>query len=184
MGVQGLGPSAHPSAYLAPQHSSPVQGSAGFREISGQLPTLPDLYIHDSVVLFCHANNLAANPSTPWRATSVPVGRSQHSRVEWSCAQHQLRLILLQVLKADTEPGRESMQSAGFLDIKAQFTFHCLSSQRREQTRVHKHRAQGCLRRCLSETQQLLPPRATPTHPQPCTEPRPVPPIPVTMKQI
>lgn len=56
-------------------------------------------------------------------------GKGGHSRVKRSCAQHQLGGTLLQVLEADAEPGREPVQSAGFLDIEAQFTFHCLFNQ-------------------------------------------------------
>lgn len=126
------GPGAHPPAFLAPHHSSPARGSAWSREILGQLSTLLDLHIRDSVVCFRHANNLKANPVHPTEATGAPVGKTRHSRVERSCAQHQLRLVLLQVLKADAEPGRESMQSAGFLDIKAQLALHCLCPAKQE----------------------------------------------------
>lgn len=101
----------------------------------------------------CHANNLKANRFAPlWEplcSHNRPPGRGRHSRVERSRAQHQLRLVLLQVLKPDTEPGCESMQGASFLDIKAQLTFHCLCSSKQENRHgFHKHMTWG--RRGLS----------------------------------
>lgn len=62
------------------------------------------------------------------RGSGAPAGAA-HSRVKRACARHQLRLVLLQALEPDTEPGRESMQRAGLPDLKVQLAFHGLFRQ-------------------------------------------------------
>ena len=59
------------------------------------------------------------------------VSGGAHSRVQRAGAQHQLWLVLLQVLKLDAEPGCESMQRACLLYVKVQLAFHHLCSRQR-----------------------------------------------------
>ena len=112
----------------------------------GPLLTCLALYIHDSV-----------RPPL-WPAVSGGVA---HSRVQRAGAQHQLWLVLLQVLKLDTEPGCESMQHACLLYVKVQLTFHHLCSRQRVRS--------GC-RPWVHGTHGLRPPPRG--HPRPTPPPR------------
>lgn len=92
-----------------------------------------------------------------WPAVSGGVA---HSRVQRAGAQHQLWLVLLQVLKLDAEPGCESMQRACLLYVKVQLAFHrlCLRQWVRSGCRPWAHGTHG----------QRPPPCG---HPRPTTPP-------------